>query len=65
MPEEKTKKRQRNKSQQVYRHKTNAIHITLYDPHGETIPAAIRNSASEALLQLAFENRLLINIATT
>lgn len=61
--QDKPKRRRRNT--QTYRHKTNALHVTLYDPHGETIPAEVRHKAEQAILDIALPNNLLINIATT
>lgn len=62
--EDKSKKKRR-RNQQTYRHKTNAVHVTVYDPHGETIPASIRHEAEQAVLDIALAHKLLINIATT
>jgi hypothetical protein len=59
------KKRQRNRNQQQYKHRTNAIHVTLYDPHGETVPAEVRNEAADLLMNLAFKHNLLIATATS
>lgn len=58
-------KKRRTRNQQVYRQKKNAVHVTLYDLHGEAIPPGVRREAEDALLQLALENQLVINIATT
>lgn len=63
--EDKVKSKKRRRSQQTYRHKTNALCITLYDPHGETIPAVVRHKAEQAILDIALPSKLLINIATT
>lgn len=59
---DKTRKKSRKP---VYRHKTNAVHITLYDLSGETLSPVARAEAEEALTQVAFEHNLVINIATT
>jgi hypothetical protein len=63
--EDKSKPKKRRRNQQTYRHKTNAVHVTLYDPHGETVPATVRHKAEQAILDIALSNNLLINIATT
>jgi hypothetical protein len=63
--EDKSKPKRRRRSQQTYRHKTNAVHVTIYDPHGETVPASVRHQAEQAVLDIALAHNLLINIATT
>jgi hypothetical protein len=65
MEDKSTKPKKRRRNQQTYRHKTNAVHVTLYDPHGETVPATVRHKAEQAILDIALSNNLLINIATT
>lgn len=65
MEEQAKHKKGRRRNQQTYRHKTNAVSVTLYDPQGQTIPAEVRHQAEQAVLDVALANNLLINIATT
>lgn len=57
--------KKRRKPAQTYRPRTNAIHVTLYSPTGDTVPAEIREAAQNALWELAKEHNLLIGVATT
>lgn len=61
--EKKTKRRPRK--QYTYRHRTNAIHITLHSLTGETVPTEVREQFKELATRLALENGLVLNIATT
>ena len=64
MPDEKPRKRNR-KPQQTYRHKQNAVSVTYYDMHGETIPSEVRKELEQGMLDIASKHNLLINIAHT
>lgn len=57
----KTRKRS-TKKYQTYKRKKNSVNITVYDPHGETIPAHVRHKVEQAVLDLALENKLLITV---
>lgn len=58
-------KRRRPRSKQTYKHRKNAICVSVYDPTGATIPAAIRKEIENSVWAVAEKNRYLINIATT
>lgn len=62
---ETTPKRKRNRKQLTYKHRINAVSVTVYDPAGSTIPAAVRKQIEESVWQVALENHLIINIALT
>lgn len=64
MSEEKIRKRPR-KQAPTYRHRKNAVSVTVYHPQGETIPAKVRDEVAESVTQVALTNGLLINIALT
>lgn len=55
----------KKKVKPTYRHRTNAVHVTVYHPAGETIPAEVRKEIEESVWKVAQENKLLINIALT
>lgn len=48
-----------------YKHRTNAVHITVHSPTGETVPAAVRKEIEDSVWKVALEHKLLINIALT
>ena len=58
-------RKSRRSSRQTYKHKENAICVSLYDPTGAPLPFAAKHAAENALLDVAMEHKLLINIATT
>ena len=58
-------KKRRRRPKQDYKHRTPAVHITLYNYQGESIPAEVREKAAKAILQIALDNNLLIGVATT
>jgi hypothetical protein len=62
MPREKTRPKRRR---QTYVPRQNAVHVTLYHPHGEALPKGVAQQAQDALLRLAMDNGLLIGVATT
>lgn len=53
------------RKQPVYKYRTNAVHVTVHSPTGETIPAAVRKEIEDSVFNVAFKNKLLINIALT
>jgi len=55
----------KKKSKPTYRHRTNAVHVTVYHPAGETIPVEVRKAIEDSVWKVAQENKLLINIALT
>ena len=57
--------RKRNRTKPSYIHRTNAVCVTVFNPLGETIPAAVRKEIEESVWKVAQENKLLINIALT
>jgi hypothetical protein len=57
--------RKRRRNQPTYKHRTNAVHVTVYSPTGETIPAAVRREIEESVMKVALENKLLIGVALT
>ena len=59
------KPKKRRRKQPIYKHRTNAVHVTVYHPNGETIPAAVRKQIEDSVWQVALENKLLIGIALT
>jgi hypothetical protein len=65
MPEQKNKSRNRGRAKRTYVHRPNAIHITLYSPHGDPVPRAILNEATEVVTQIAVANGLLVGLADT
>lgn len=60
-----TDQKKRRKPQQTYRPKPNAVCVTYYNQHGETIPSEVRKELEDGMLEIASRNNLLINIATT
>lgn len=60
-----TRKKHTRRPQQTYKHRTNALHFTLYDPQGQTIPAEVRHQVEETLTNYALQHNLLVGIATT
>jgi hypothetical protein len=60
-----SKPKRRRRQQPTYRHRTNAVCLTIHSPTGETIPADIRRALEDAVWAIANENKLLINIALT
>ena len=63
VPDTKPKRRRRN--QPTYKHRTNAVCVTVHSPTGETIPANVRKEIEESVFNVAIANKLLINIALT
>jgi hypothetical protein len=55
----------RRKNQPTYKHRTNAVHLTLYSVDGTTIPAAVRREAEAAITEIALRSGCLVGIATT
>ena len=45
--------------------RSNAIHVTLYDPSGRPLKPEIADQAAETITQFALENKLLIGLART
>lgn len=58
-------KKRRRRNQPTYKHRTNAVCITVYSPTGETIPAAVRKEIEDSVWAVAQAEKLLINIALT
>jgi hypothetical protein len=58
-------KKRRPRKQYTYRHRTNAISITLHSLTGETVPNEVREQFKDLATKLALENGLVVNIATT
>lgn len=65
MPEQKIKPRNKGRVKRTYVHRPNAIHITLYSPHGDPVPRAILNEATQAVTDIALANNLLVGLADT
>lgn len=55
----------KKKVKPTYKHRVNAVSVTVYHPTGETIPASVRKEIEESVWKVAQENKLLINIALT
>lgn len=52
------------KQRLTFRPKKNAVHVTLYDPSGETLSPEAQQEAEDCLLEVAVNHKLLLNIAT-
>lgn len=53
------------KTKPTYKHRLNAVHITVYSPSGETIPVDVRKEIEESVWNTVQKNKLLINVALT
>lgn len=58
------KKRRRPKKTN-YANRKNAVHVTVYDPHGSNVPEDVLAEAALAVLDVAKRHNLLIATATT
>lgn len=65
MAETKRKPRQNRKQFTYGKHRINAVHVTVYDPAGSTIPAEVRKQIEDSVWAIACANHLIINIALT
>lgn len=57
--------KRRKRTTPTYQHKKNAVHVTVHDPHGDTIPAEIRKEIEDSVCKIAKDHSLIINIALT
>lgn len=53
------------KNKKTYVPRTNAVCVTIYNPHGEPIPAEVATACVDAIQSLIHEHRLLVGVATT
>lgn len=59
------KRRSGRNRKSTYVHRNNALHVTVYQPQGESVPNKIFDEIENAILKIALENNLLIGRATT
>jgi hypothetical protein len=59
------KPRRKPRKKNGYVPRTNAVHITLYDPLGKPLKPEVAEGAAEAVTQYALDNKLLVGLART
>ena len=59
------KERKKPRKKRGYVPRSNAIHVTLYDPSGRPLKPEIAEQAANTLTQFALDNKLLIGLART
>lgn len=57
--------KRRKRTTPTYQHKKNAVCVTVYHPHGDTIPAEVRKEIEDSVCTVAKHHKLLINTALT
>jgi hypothetical protein len=59
------KPRRKPRKKNGYVSRSNAIHITLYDPNGRPLKPEVADEAAETITQYALDNKLLVGLART